>query len=650
MINIKKDSKKIEYNRRQFIKVGSLATSFLTIPFSSSFGWLAKDKESKIKSIFPFYKYIKQYDFWEVTPMDQGGRQIQLIVVGSEKDEDIVNAVRSPGFFNRWGNPIVWDSLERTEVEKSVWLNRWYFLPSFCTMYYKTKDRSYLTEMITIMRKWRDENPLPTDLKTYFTLRPRQYNWLDMQVAWRVQNLCWCYFLGEDGFSDQEKSEMYDLIEIHSKVLLEFFGDQKLITNNHQSHGATTMLFAALLFPQLPNADSLKTKAIEILNHHLEHAFYDDGNSVELCPGYYPFFVSIFRDAYLLCLLNGVKPPVRSKSRLEQFYKYLLAVKQPDGTTPPINDSTEVTTLPTIEILQDVLKLPSYEKQESHWFSLSHQAVIRDTKTSRPAYVFLDAGRDILGHWHSGKLGFHLWYWDKAFLVDSGISNYDDPLRRNWYWKPEAHNTVLINGKGDYDKADRSVMKKGFASVYLQQWESNADYDWAVMVHKGFGTDSNPIVWIRHFILLKGIASVVVDHFESTNEHEYTWLFHLLPCSPKVNKKEQSVFTDFKNKNLWIKPALVNTGLQINTGKINKNAINIDAPVLNYTLSGKSITQSFLFLPVEEGMPQSVEFKQILADNKTAIKIKGKTASADLVILDTKGENNKRFSLQVKSK
>ena len=75
--------------------------------------------------VFPFYEYAAQYDIWNYIPMDQGGRLIQLKVVGSERDVDVIKAIRSPGFFAPWGDPIRWDALEKTDPEKSYWLNRW---------------------------------------------------------------------------------------------------------------------------------------------------------------------------------------------------------------------------------------------------------------------------------------------------------------------------------------------------------------------------------------------------------------------------------------------------------------------------------------------------------------------------------------------
>ena len=549
--------------------------------------------------VFPFYPYAARYDMWSFTPMDQGGRLIQLQVIGSERDVDVVKAVRSPGFFAPWGDPIRWDSLEKTAIEKSVWLNRWYFLPCFARQYYLTGDKRYLQEILTFVRKWTAENPVPSNLAEYFATR--QYNWRDMQVAWRMQNLSWVYFLGQDGFTAAERSELFGLVTAHAHVLLEYFGKQTLHENNHQSHAAAAMLYATLLFPDLPEAAALKERAFVILNHHLDHAFYEDGNSIELTPGYYPFFVSVFRDAYLLCRANHVPPPPRCEERLRQFYDFLGRAAQPDGRMPPINDSTESDPSACLRVLADVLGLPApYPAPGSHWFSASDQAVMRDTSVTTPGYVFLDAGPKVLAHWHGGKLGYHLWYLDKDFLIDSVICDYDDPLRLSWYFKPQAHNTVLVDGEGDYDPAKFSQAKRLMAGSRILQWESNNRYDWAVMRHEGFRDRPSPVTWVRHLVLLKGLGTLLVDQLESESEHDYTWLFHLRPCSPVVDSGSKSVYTGFAEKNLLLLPATSRRleGPILADGHMNRQGRNLAAPVAKYETHASNALQAYLLLPV----------------------------------------------------
>ncbi len=564
--------------------------------------------------VFPFYPYIARYAMWEFTPLDQGGRFVQLQTIGSERDEDIARAVRRPGFFAPWGDPIRWDSLEKTELEKSVWLNRWYFLPSLANMYHRTGDKTYLSEIMAFVRRWRDENPMPVAVAS------RGRNWKDMQVAWRLQNLAWAFFLGIDGFTSGEKQELYQLVDLHAGALLEDFGAQPLNENNHQSHGAGAMLYAALLFPEVRSAAALRTKAVEILEHHLAHSFYPDGNSVELSPGYYPFFASIFRDAYMLCRANGIEPPRGSEHRLRQFLRYVLNVAQPDRTMPPINDSSESDSVVMARVLSDLLGEPlSPQPQASCWLDASHQAVMRDHDPELPAYVFLDAGPRVSAHWHSGKLGFHLWYWDRPLLIDSGINNYDDPLRRAWYNRAEAHNTLLVDGAGDYERKNTRVADRPLAGSRIEHWESNRRYDWAVMVHDGL---AKGVTWTRHFVMLKGKCCLIVDRLESNAEHDYTWLFHLPPGSPKADASRGTVFTGFAEKNLLLLTAKAGAPrLELREGTISRQAKNHPAAVAAYGSRGTEVVRSFLLLPVRSGAEPRAALQQEVEADRVGLQL-----------------------------
>lgn len=535
--------------------------------------------------------FLERYDVWKFLPMDQGGRLVQLALIGSERDAEVVAAVRRPGFFSQWGPPGVWDALEDIEREKSVWLNRWYFLPCFARMHRQTDDDSHLRELLDFIARWWNENPVPEDLPAYFATR--RYNWRDMQVAWRTHNLIWAYFLVLPSLDSDEDAFLRELIEVHGQVLLSYFGEQELHENNHQSHGALAMLYVGALFPDLELSPTLVSRSLRILEHHLEHAFLPDGNSLELCPGYYPFIVSIFRDAHLLCLANEIPPPARSLERLRQFRDYLQAIAQPDGTVPPINDSSEMDARLPLAILNEILgeRPPS---GESRWFDHSGQAVMR----SENWYAFLDAGQAMLWHWHGGKLGFHLWYGGKPILVDSGICNYDDPLRLAWYCTPAAHNTLLVDGLGDRNREDIPFAQKANAGCRVVDWQSYSEYDFATLVHEGFPAPVGRVQWVRHFLLLKERLCLIVDRVLSEAEHDYTWLFHfspgeVLPQGDRVRTAFAGNEVDLISAGMGCSPVL-----SLSEGYVNRQGANSPAAVVQFSARAASAVAAFVITPI----------------------------------------------------
>ncbi len=536
---------------------------------------------------FPFAGFLEDFDIWEYIPLDQGGRLAHLALIGSEKDADITREVRRPGFFDQWGPAGVWDALEDIAREKSVWLNRWYFLPPMAREFQRTKDRNILTDLIAFVERWWRDNPVPQDLPAYFSIG--KYNWRDMQVAWRTLNLIWCYFLIAPELEPQTESFFRHVIEEHARVLLADFGEQPLHENNHQSHGALVMLAAGALFPEFPDSLKLVRRATHILEYHLEHAFYPDGNSIELCPGYFPFITSIFRDAWLLCDANGIEPPKRCRERLAQFRGILLAMAQPDGTMPPINDSSEVNTVPSLTILDRIFGADD-KSAGSHCLHSSGQAVMR----SGDWYSFLDAGDLMLWHWHGGKLGFHLWHGGEPIVVDSGVSDYDNPRRLSWYCTPEAHNTLLVDGRGDRDRDTITFSEKARIGAGVTAWESDARRDFATMEHGGF----HGVRWVRHFLLLKTGAFVVVDRVLASEPHDYTWLFHFSPG--EVASVKSGFQTRFARRNLALLSSIGENG-RLAEGWVHRNGKDHAAQVAQFFHRAASTVQAFCFTPVEEG-------------------------------------------------
>jgi hypothetical protein len=590
--------------------------------------------------VFPFDRFLKGYDVWRFHPMDQGGRLVQLQLIGSENDVDMVAALRRPGFLSPWGDPIQWGRLESTELEKSVWLNRWYCFPSFARLYSITGDRSYLDDLLKLFRCWADENPVPHDLADYF--RGRRYTWKDMQVAWRTLNLVWCFFLGRSGFSSTEQEELVDSIATHARVLHAYFGEQPLSAGNHQSHGALAMLQAAVLFPELAGASHLCDGALKILHHHLDEAFFADGNSIELCPGYYPFLAANFRDAYLLCGANNVPLSPRWRERLTQFHQFLRQIQQPDGTMPPINDSSETPAGPSLRILADVLGIHGDgEPDGSMRFADSQQAVMRDGTRESSAYVFLDAGVAWPHHWHGGKLGFHYWHGARPYLVDSGVCNYDDPLHATWYRKPEAHNTVLVDGLGDADVARKFTASATNAKSCLCGWQSTPEYDLATMSNEAFQVLPAPVSWTRQLLLLKRRQLlVIVDRLDSGAEHEYRWLFHFAPTTLRSDALHKQVLTGFDDRNLLLAPFCPETfaRMEVRQGHVNQQSRNLRAPVASFVARGTRSELAFLAMPVNGREFPNLRLRQTAEADGVSLRIELGTEVIELVVPHSSSE------------
>jgi len=582
-------------------------------------------KMVKDMTVFPFYEYLKKYEALEYFPLDQGGRLIQLALIKSEADQDTIDFIRDGNLERLWGNPIVWDHYEIAtprEIEKHVWLHRWYFLLVFARQYFITGDRSYLDDILAFCRNWHAGNPPPPDFQEYFSTR--KYTWKDMQVAWRTIVMTVCYYLGGNGFSPAEKLELEGWIGAHGAILLQDFGRQKYRdADNHQAHGGLAMMAAGVLFPRMAAAEQLAQKGLAILNYHLDRAFFPDGNSIELSPGYYPFIASIFRDAYLIGKANRLQLDPSWEARLAQCCRFMRQARQPDGTMPPVNDSTEMPCMSSIEILSGISSPDgNTDDQGSTFFRHSHQAVMRNR---HGGYIFLDAGREILWHGHAGKLGFHLWWNGVPLLGDSGVCNYDDPLRRNWYITAPAHNTIIVDGKDDFTK-NAAPGSDNISGAEFIHWQSAKDFDYAVMEHSGWERLGIPVRWRRHLVMIKNDFAVVVDCLESKTPHEYHWIFHPLTRTGNANSADKSFLLQRPDTGLLLAPfePAAFTDFSIDSGFINRAGRNVSAPTVNYSARANSITASYILFPAVGGSRPEIKLTQRNIDSGVILTVQAK--------------------------
>ena len=563
---------------------------------------------------FPFTHYLRQYDVGDYIPKDQGGKFIQMEILNTEEDALIVEKIQNGILQQVYGDPIDWVRFEKLELEKSVWLARLYFIPSFARIYYLTKEKHYLDYALSFTRLWyRENSQLAQDGKT-------RYNWTDMQIAWRCIHLSWLYFLGEDQLSRNDKEFIADILQNHSSVLLEHFGEQKLNEFNHQAHGALAMLYVGALFPGMPHAGELLSTAQRILEHHIRHAFYPDGGNVEQMFGYYPFEAHIFRDAYLLCTANNIALPAGIESLLYKMREYLLMVKQPDDTMPVVNDSYEMPVTPIVATLSTLLSQPISQKNRSKLFAETQIGIVRD---DADWYLLANPAKSIGAHMHAGRLAFNFWYKGSPLLRDSGCCNYDDPLLVSWYRTTKAHNTVIIDGKSDAaTSADILWAAKRETDNKIVDFEQQHDYTFLRMHSPASEEVNGSVEWYRSLVLVHQKYLVLYDYFKAVGSHDYEILFHFDRTDVSVSREK--ILTLHNKEAMHCIPAdltLVNN-LQISEGLIAVKGKTERAPMATYTIKADGDLHSFmLFTPQDE---QEVMLQKFSSDKGAALQLKTK--------------------------
>ncbi|MGV8138937.1 MAG: alginate lyase family protein [Mangrovibacterium sp.] len=637
----------MDLDRRIFLKKLSAGSAGIVFPGTSRAGIffhspLYANPKSSNGVVFPFFKYMQSYNFGDYLPKDQGGKFIQMQLIDSESDYVIVEAVRNKLFQKVYGDPIGWGKLEITELEKSVWLNRFYYLPSFARLYYLSGDQSYLEEMMELVRLWIKDNPRTTEHPT------SKYNWYDMQVAWRSIHLSWCYYLGEKGLSDDDKSLIIDTLKEHAEILEEGFGRQKLNEFNHQAHGALGMVYLGILFPGLPQAKQLREGGIRILEHHIQYAFYEDGGNVEQMFGYYPFEASIFRDAYLLCRENGFSPPENVQPLLQKMANYLLEVAQPDGTMPPINDSYAMPVNPTLDTIRELVDPKGLGKTNagSFYFPVTQIGVMRsDASNQNSWYLLANPAKTIGSHAHAGRLGFLTWFGQQPVMIESGCNSYDDPQLVNWYRTSKAHNTVLIDGKADEaTSGDKQWAGKRQTDNRITDWIKRTDYRLIRMNSPATDETNNLVNWTRSLALVRNDYLLIYDYFEATEQHDYEILLHLPQVEVEADKKAKTILMKAERPIAFLPAnAAAYDRLKVEKGYISELAKDKLAPVVSYHITGKE-THSVLMVTPLKHSPSEFSLKQEILADGIGLTVESPSGKKDTILFRKPGA--KSFSYQ----
>jgi len=629
--------------RRKFIKRIAVGTAGIALgrlsigavpPFSTNEFQYQTPFPGKIsKPVFPFFRYVRDFNIGDYIPKDQGGKFIQMALINSEEDIKITEAIRGGLIKNVYGDPVGWSKFERTEIEKSVWLNRFYFLPSFARLFYLTRDRSYLDDMTEILTGWINDNPrMPDSHRT-------TYNWRDMQVAWRSIHLSWCYYLTADALSDDEKSVITHTLSEHASILLAGFGKAPLNEFNHQSHGALAMLYLGILFPQLPDSDMLKERGIIILNHHLDKAFYNDGGNVEQMFGYYPFEAHIFRDAYLLCASNGLPPPLNTLPMLKKMVSFILAVANPDGTMPQVNDSYEMPVRPVVETINGILGKEAFtERVGSVYFPDTQIGILRDAPGGK-WYLMANPALTIGSHSHAGRLAFNLWYDGNPVLTDSGCCNYDDPALYKWYRTTKAHNTVMIDGRSDQaTSSDLLWAPKRETENRISKWITGKNFTFCRMESPAHEPTNSSVRWSRSLAIVNDCFALVYDRFEATGEHSYEILMHFPPAAV-VSDNEAKCLTVKTGVNVKIIPAYPELidNVALTTALVSVSGVGTPAPMAVFSFRATGNAESiFLIIPQETGH-SDIKVWQRRKKNGILISVTGMKGRNTAVMLEDDG-------------
>jgi hypothetical protein len=449
--------------------------------------------------------------------------------------------------------------------------NRHTWMGTLCAAFHAspgTKRRRYARKLDYFMRTWMAQNPEPVGHNG--GLDPA---WETLSTSCRI-NWSWPHVLGvaqqSDGMSDRTLVDMAKMIHAHAEHLLAYWGHCNWFVSE-----SAAILTAAALLPEFRRAEHWMNASMRRLEREMRAQVFRDGVQYELSPGYHTMCADLF---YLARVRAGFRDRQFSEAyrrRLVRMFDYLAGITRPDGTHPVMNDAG--TCLPRgnrrlrevgrAEKRRDWIWAGSGGKEGrppevgSVHFPDAGYAVMRSGWDHMDCWALIDMGQFGAAHQHEDKLQVELYARGTPFLVDPGISSYqDDPVVR-FFRRGDAHNTIRIDGLGQWRARGRDRKRYCSSSRGLNLWATGRGLDVAMgrydepygMSRTGIHARGDKaaadrlvegITHTRALLFVRPDYWLILDSVAGPGTHNVEALWHFAPMHVRTDEATTTVRTN----------------------------------------------------------------------------------------------------------
>jgi len=432
--------------------------------------------------------------------------------------------------------------------------------------YMVTRDPKYAETYARLLREWRAACPVsPNDSRGPWH---RLVAYQRIQTWFEAMN----HLVGAPAYDAELRFEISCALVEHARWQHRNPRNRRFIGNNIQTKMLFGLAYATLMLPEAREAGDWWNLIQQRLGQHMERGVFPDGAYIELTPGYASTQTRHWMDLMLLARKNGVEA-LELFERHEKMFEFHKQLSLPGGTTWNVGDSSfgvggndiggstllaagallydrsDFRYLGTAEVPADLIwkfpaqKLARYAtmpsappKILSHMMPHAQYATMRTGWGRDSHHLFFDCAPSGGPHTHCDQLQVLLYSGGRALLVDPGTCGYKE-RDRGYYISPQAHNVLLVNGKGIARHARPEVVS----------WSVKPGADLAVGQ-----AGNNGCVQQRSVLFVKPHYWVVVDHITGPVETPtLTRLFHL--ARGPVKHDGRSVRTAFnEGGNVWL--------------------------------------------------------------------------------------------------
>jgi hypothetical protein len=492
------------------------------------------------------------------------------------------------GYEGLWfGNPIDWhldpvsarrspllhwsrlDALDPAVVgdSKVVWeLNRHQWLVQLAQAWAVTGDERFASACVETIDDWRDANPPGIGV-----------NWTSsLEVSYRLISWCWTALLIRDApvLSNQWMTRLLASIGQHASHVRRHLS-YYFSPNTHLTGEALGLFYAGTLFPEFRDAADWRSIGARVLIDESHSQLLADGVHFEQSTCYHRYTLDIYLQFLLLARRNGVDLPRQLADRVSQMVEFLLAVRQPDGSIPPIGDSDGGVLLPLAQrqrgdsrgafaVAAALFNRPDFAwaadgpAPEVFWLMgaeglQTFDAIVPAPPLAAPSRVFPSGGYGVMrsgwepdahqlivdigplgcptssGHGHADLLSVQCSIFGEACLVDPGTYCYT-PERawRDFFRSTAAHSALLVDGLGQAESAGAFRWRQR-PRARLRRWQSDATCDVVDADHDAYLRLDDPVTCRRRVIFVKPHYWLLVDDLDGAADHRVDVSFQFAP-------------------------------------------------------------------------------------------------------------------------
>ena len=444
-------------------------------------------------------------------------------------------------------HPVDWEA-NPTYNQYLEWpwqLNRHHEWKMLAHRYRDTKDDRYAFAFAELFASWVHQALVPDNVPGYETL-----TWRTIECGIR-QNTTWPYayltFVHHPALTDDLLIDWLKSVWEHGQRLSQHHMDGNWLIM--EMNGLAQL---CVLYPFFCQTPAWKAQAFQALSEQLDIQLYPEGFQYELTTNYHHVVVRNYERFIFAMRAWGEPVPQDILDKLLPAARFEYKLMMPDGTTPDLNDgrrlplreifASRLQVFPEDPILQWVVNPDSTPAPASGLLSMPYAGFMigRTGWQSDDTFVLMDGGPFGKAHQHEDMLNVLLYAKRKLLLTEGGIYAYDESPMRRYVLSSHAHNTVLVDGKGQnrrrhYDRnaADVHTLSRLVCHETQDGWFGMSRYD------EGYGEDCDrSVIHERRLLFVPGPEPymIVVDRLLSDAPHTYEALWHV--DDPQMSRTE----------------------------------------------------------------------------------------------------------------